>query len=132
MNHRTGDDSAALERFSFSTCACFNWLPNKRVHGLQVIDDTQGHTLAAASSLTPEIREKLAGSVGSNVEAAKLVGLKIAEICKQHNIEQVGWQQGWSRTCPLPLLYKLLVAAPGGPTCGSENTSSTTGRRCCP
>lgn len=56
----------------------------------QVIDDALGHTLAAASTLTPEVREKLAGSAAGNVEAAKLVGLKIAEICKERNIEQVG------------------------------------------
>jgi large subunit ribosomal protein L18 len=55
----------------------------------QVIDDTIGNTLAAASTLSPEIREKLNGN-GSNVEAAKLVGAKIAELCKEKNIEKVG------------------------------------------
>lgn len=63
-----------------------------------MIDDAEGATLAAASTLTPEIREKLGGSLGSNVEAAKLVGMKIAEICKERNIEKVcvcGWGGGW-------------------------------------
>lgn len=63
----------------------------------QVIDDTVGFTLAAASTLTPEIREKL-GEVGSNnVEAAKLVGEKIAELCKAKNIEKVCFDRGGFR-----------------------------------
>lgn len=33
---------------------------------LQVIDDSVGNTLVAASTLTPEIREKLNGGGGSN------------------------------------------------------------------
>jgi len=33
---------------------------------LQVIDDSAGNTLVAASTLTPEIREKLNGGGGSN------------------------------------------------------------------
>lgn len=64
--------------------------------GTQVIDDVAGNTLAAASTLTPEIREKLGGSGACNVEAAKLVGLKIAEICKERSIEQVRGQLGSS------------------------------------
>jgi large subunit ribosomal protein L18 len=60
---------------------------------LQVIDDAAGSTLAATSTLNPEIRQQLNGA-GSNVEAAKLVGAKIAELCKQKNIEKVG---GWRR-----------------------------------
>ncbi len=59
----------------------------------QVIDDSAGHTLAAASTLSPEIREKL-GGMGSNIEAAKLVGEKIAELCKQKNIEKVCFDRG--------------------------------------
>jgi len=62
----------------------------------QVIDDTIGNTLVAASTLSPEIREKLGGN-GSNVEAAKLVGAKIAELCKQKNIEKVSFDRGGFR-----------------------------------
>lgn len=53
--------------------------------------------MAAVSTLTPEIREKLAGSSGGNVEAAKLVGAKIAELCKQANIENVCFDRGGFR-----------------------------------
>lgn len=60
----------------------------------QVIDDAAGNTLAATSTLNPEIRAALNGA-GSNVEAAKMVGAKIAELCKQKNIEKVGvWAAG--------------------------------------
>ena len=68
-----------------ATCRLTRHLPA----AVQVIDDTVGSTLAAASTLTPEIREKLNGSAACNVEAAKLVGQKIAEICKERNIERV-------------------------------------------
>ena len=60
----------------------------------QVIDDTAGSTLAAASTLTPEIREKLGGSAGGNKGAAELVGAKIAELCKAANIEAVAFDRG--------------------------------------
>jgi large subunit ribosomal protein L18 len=43
----------------------------------QVIDDAQGHTVAAASSLDKDLREKL--KTGADVEAAKEVGRLIAE-----------------------------------------------------
>ena len=60
----------------------------------QVIDDTAGSTLVAASTLTPEIREKLGGSAGGNKGAAELVGAKIAELCKAANIEAVAFDRG--------------------------------------
>ena len=62
----------------------------------QVIDDAAGHTLASVSTLTPEIRGKLDGS-SNNVEAAKLVGTKIAELCKLKNIELVCFDRGGFR-----------------------------------
>ena len=62
----------------------------------QVIDDTVGYTLAAASTLTPEIREQLDGS-SANVEAARLVGAKIAELCKQRNIDKLAFDRGGFR-----------------------------------
>ncbi|KAL4427940.1 hypothetical protein ABPG75_002029 [Micractinium tetrahymenae] len=62
----------------------------------QVIDDATGHTLASTSTLNPEIRAALNGA-GSNVEAAKMVGAKIAELCKQKNIEKVCFDRGGFR-----------------------------------
>ncbi|MFN3202299.1 MAG: 50S ribosomal protein L18 [Bradymonadia bacterium] len=53
----------------------------------QVIDDTTGRTLAAASTLTPEIRDQREGKKKS--EMAGLVGRLIADKCRAQNIETV-------------------------------------------
>lgn len=63
----------------------------------QVVDDEAGNTLAAASTLTPEIRAKLGEAGSNNEEAAKLVGSKIAELCKEKNIELVCFDRGGFR-----------------------------------
>jgi large subunit ribosomal protein L18 len=51
----------------------------------QVIDDSQGRTLAHASTLTETLRVL----DGTKSDAAKAVGAKIAELCKAGNIEKV-------------------------------------------
>jgi large subunit ribosomal protein L18 len=57
---------------------------------VQVIDDAQGRTLAAASSL-----EKDLGVVGTNnVEAAAKIGAAIAERAKAAGIEEVVFDRG--------------------------------------
>ncbi|BDA41589.1 50S ribosomal protein L18 [Coccomyxa sp. Obi] len=60
----------------------------------QVIDDSIGNTLVAASTLTPEIREKLNGGGGGNTGAAELVGRKIGELCLEQNISAVSFDRG--------------------------------------
>jgi len=55
----------------------------------QVIDDTTGVTLAAASSI-----EKDFGGYGGNKDAAKKVGEMIAERCKAKGIEKVVFDRG--------------------------------------
>jgi large subunit ribosomal protein L18 len=56
----------------------------------QVIDDEQGVTLCAASSV-----EKTAGaSPGGNVEAAKVIGKLIAERAKEKGISSVVFDRG--------------------------------------
>ncbi len=54
----------------------------------QLISDEAGRTLVAASSLTSEIREALAGRTG-NREAARRVGELIARRAREKGIEQV-------------------------------------------
>lgn len=71
--------------------------PAPAPHPGQVIDDTAGATLAATSTLNPEIRQALNGGAGANVDAAKLVGAAIAELCKQKNIEKVCFDRGGFR-----------------------------------
>ncbi|NOZ69873.1 MAG: 50S ribosomal protein L18 [Deferribacteres bacterium] len=58
----------------------------------QIIDDISGHTLAAASSLDKEIREKL--SSGGNIEAARAVGLLIAGRAADKGIKKVVFDRG--------------------------------------
>ncbi len=54
----------------------------------QLIDDRRGITLAAASSLEPELKGQLGSGTG-NAAAAKLVGATLAERAKQAGIEKV-------------------------------------------
>jgi large subunit ribosomal protein L18 len=58
----------------------------------QVIDDSNGTTLVAASSLDPDLRGKIAN--GGTVEAATTVGASIAEKCKSKGIEAVVYDRG--------------------------------------
>ncbi|MGK6320986.1 50S ribosomal protein L18 [Sphingomonas sp. DT-204] len=53
----------------------------------QVIDDTEGKTIAAASTLG-------ADKAGATVEAAKAVGAKVAEAAKQAGVTQVVFDRG--------------------------------------
>ena len=55
----------------------------------QVIDDVAGNTLAAASSV-----EKGFEGNGGNIEAAKKVGLKVAERCLEKGIDTVVFDRG--------------------------------------
>jgi len=59
----------------------------------QIIDDTKEHTLVAASSLTPEIRENVRQTKGK-VEVAKLVGVKIGELALSNGIKKVRFDRG--------------------------------------
>jgi len=58
----------------------------------QVIDDTQGQTLAAASSLEPQVKGD--GKYGGNVEAAKTVGRLLGERAKEKGIQRVVFDRG--------------------------------------
>jgi large subunit ribosomal protein L18 len=58
----------------------------------QVIDDTEQHTLVAASSLEPELKSKL--KTGGNIEAATAVGKLLAERAKAKGIELVVFDRG--------------------------------------
>ena len=58
----------------------------------QVIDDTEQHTVAAASSLEPELKSRLSG--GGNITAAAEVGKLVAERAKAKGIETVVFDRG--------------------------------------
>jgi large subunit ribosomal protein L18 len=58
----------------------------------QIIDDEQGRTLAAASTLSQEITEK--GKVGNKTAAAKLVGELLGVKALAASISQVVFDRG--------------------------------------
>jgi len=61
----------------------------------QVIDDRKGATLAAASSLEKEMRERL--GKGSDVKAASAVGKLIAERARAAGVKDVVFDRGGYR-----------------------------------
>jgi large subunit ribosomal protein L18 len=63
----------------------------KHIYG-QLIDDVQGHTLAAASSLSASFRERVQSvekASGGNVSGAKIVGELIAEQARAKGVTQI-------------------------------------------
>ena len=60
----------------------------------QLIDDTRGHTVAAASSVEPELRSSLGRSGGSNVAAAESVGRLLGSRAKAAGITKVVFDRG--------------------------------------
>lgn len=59
---------------------------------VQIIDDTNGHTLVSASSLDKDAKEKIA--YGGNKEAAKVVGEIAAKKALEKGIETVSFDRG--------------------------------------
>ena len=59
---------------------------------VQLIDDTEGRTLASASSLEKQLRNSL--KTGADKEAAAKVGTLIAERAKSAGIEAVVFDRG--------------------------------------
>ena len=68
----------------------------------QVIDDTQGRTLAAASSIEKELRDSL--KTGADKEAAVVVGKRVAERAIAAGVTAVVFDRG-------PYLYHGRVKA---------------------
>jgi len=60
----------------------------------QVIDDSQGHTLAAASTTDPELRAQLEGKSTQDTAASELVGRAIAERALAKGITRVVFDRG--------------------------------------
>lgn len=58
----------------------------------QLVDDGQGKTLAFASSLSKDFRNKFKS--GKNIEAAKAVGELIAQKAKAVGVKQVAFDRG--------------------------------------
>jgi large subunit ribosomal protein L18 len=64
---------------------------NKQIY-VQVVDDTKGITLVAASSLDKNIAEQCKGLSG--IEAAKVVGVEIAKRAIEKGINTISFDRG--------------------------------------
>lgn len=63
-----------------------------------VISGTSGKVLCSASTLEADVRSKLAAKgKGANVEAAKLVGARVAEKAKAAGVERVAFDRAGYR-----------------------------------
>jgi large subunit ribosomal protein L18 len=58
---------------------------------IQVINDLDGHTIASASTVEPELRKQ---GTGSTVEAAKRIGTLVAERAKKAGVTKVVYDRG--------------------------------------
>lgn len=58
----------------------------------QVIDDTEGRTLASASTIDREIAKEVEGK--NKIESAKIVGQKLAERAKNAGVTMVVFDRG--------------------------------------
>jgi len=58
----------------------------------QIIDDVSGSTLVSASTLSPDVRERI--KYGGNIEAAKVVGEAIGKRAAEKSISNVVFDRG--------------------------------------
>ena len=61
---------------------------------VQLVDDSAGHTLAAASTHDADIRKELAGKGAATVEGATVVGRVIAERAQAAGVTRVVFDRG--------------------------------------
>jgi large subunit ribosomal protein L18 len=61
---------------------------------VQVVDDVNGRTLAAASTVDPQLRDGLGSGGGGNVSAAVAVGKLVASRAKAAGVSRVVFDRG--------------------------------------
>ena len=71
-----------------ASCPRLNVFRSNKHISCQIIDDEKGNTLVACSSKNLNLKN------GGNVEAAKTVGAKIAELALANNITEVVFDRG--------------------------------------
>lgn len=64
---------------------------NKYIYA-QVVDDIKGRTIACASSIEKEVRDKIKS--GKNIESAKIVGNLIAKRAIEKGVKEVCFDRG--------------------------------------
>jgi large subunit ribosomal protein L18 len=88
---RTGRVRRAIKRAAGGRVRLSVFRSSKHIYA-QVIDDTAGLTLAAASTLEKPMRE--GQKTGADVEAAKVVGKLVAERALEKGIKDVVFDRG--------------------------------------
>lgn len=82
---------ARIARFAGGRPRLSVFRSSQHIH-VQIIDDSQGRTLAAASTLEKDLRERL--KTGADIEAAKEVGKLIAERATAAGVKEVVFDRG--------------------------------------
>jgi len=88
---RTGRVRGALRRAAGERKRLSVYRSSKHIYA-QVIDDDQGITLAAASSIEKATRESM--KTGASVDAAKAVGMLIAQRAQAKGVKDVVFDRG--------------------------------------
>ena len=88
---RTRSVRRTLKRVAYGRPRLSVFRSSKHIYA-QIIDDAKGVTLAAASSLEKEVRG--GAKTGANVDAAKAVGVRVAERAKEKGVKQVVFDRG--------------------------------------
>jgi large subunit ribosomal protein L18 len=88
---RTRSVRRTLKRVAYGRPRLSVFRSSKHIYA-QIIDDAKGETLAAASSLEKEVRGD--AKTGANVDAAKAVGVRVAQRAKEKGVKQVVFDRG--------------------------------------
>ena len=88
---RTRSVRRTLKRVAYGRPRLSVFRSSKHIYA-QIIDDAKGETLAAASSLEKEVRGD--AKTGANVDAAKAVGVRVAERAKEKGVKQIVFDRG--------------------------------------
>ena len=81
----------AIRKVAYGRARLSVFRSSKQIYA-QIIDDEKGVTLVAASSLEKDAREGL--KTGANIEAAKKIGLLVAERAKAKGVTHVVFDRG--------------------------------------
>ena len=89
IDRRRGRVRGMLARAAHGRTRLSVFRSSKHIYA-QVIDDLKGETLASASSMEKEMREK----TGANIDAAKAVGKLLAERAVKNGVKEVVFDRG--------------------------------------
>ena len=82
---------AALRKHTHDRLRLSVYRSSKNIHA-QIIDDSKGHTIAAASTLEKDLKGSL--KTGADIAAAKAVGKLVAERASAKGVKEVIFDRG--------------------------------------